>query len=100
MKLTQKAKLLTKFCLLLQPYSIRRERWRIYFPITKYPYGFLDYLFHLFLTIFFAINHHSRQYLAATVVINHDRTRRLTKILAAISFSFCKMWGYPGYLIS
>ena len=55
-KLTQKAKRLTRFCLLLQPYLIFQ-------PLTIV-YGFPDYLFHFF-TIYFAAFHHGSQYLTS-----------------------------------
>ena len=43
-KLTQKAKLLTRYCLLLQPYLI--------FKPLSIPYGFPDRLFYFFIVYF------------------------------------------------
>ena len=55
-KLTQTAKLLTRFCLLLQPYLI--------FQALSILYGFPDHLFRFF-TIYFAVFHHGSQYLTS-----------------------------------
>ena len=55
-KLTQKAKLLTTFCLLMQHYLI--------FQPIRILYGFPDRLFWFF-TIYFAIFHHGSQYLTS-----------------------------------
>ena len=55
----------------------------IYFPTTKYSYGFSDHLLHLFFTISFP---NGSQHLATSVAINHYCTSRLTKISVAIFF--------------
>ena len=60
MKLTQKVKILTRFCLLLQSYLISQ-------PLSIFC-GFPDRLFYFF-TIFFAIFYHSSQYLSLSIVI-------------------------------
>ena len=59
-KLTPKAKLLTRFCLLLQPYLIFQ-------PLSIF-YGFPDLLFHFF-TIYFAIFHHGSQSLTSSYLL-------------------------------
>ena len=94
-------KLLTQLRLLLQPYLICRKRLRIYFPTTKYPYGFSSHLFHLFLTISFEMFYHGSQYVATTIlslsiVIALPASQRF----GSFHFSFGKMWGCLTLLIS
>ena len=92
LKLTQMAKLLTKFCLLLLPGLI--------FQPLSILYGFSDHLFYFF-TIYFAIFHHGAQYLTSyySFFINRCRTPTSEKFRQLL-FSFRKVWGYPTLLIS
>ena len=82
-KLTQKAKLLTRYCLLLQPYLI--------FKPLSILYGFPDRLFYFF-TVYFTMAVIIS--LAITVVINRYRTPA-SKKFQQLFFSFRKVWGYP-----
>lgn len=97
-KLTQKAKVLTKFCQLLPSYLIRRKCLKIYFPTTKYPYEFPDHLSHLFFTVLFAIFHvavsiqlYYRLYQSPSHSPPHQN-------LGSYFFSFRKMWVNPYHL--
>ena len=61
----------------------------VYFPTSKYPYGFSDHLWHLFFTITFPNCSH---YLATSFVTNRYRIYRFTKFWQ-LFFSFRKLWG-------
>ena len=57
----------------------------IYFPPTKYPYGFSDHLLYLFFYIYFTISFpNGSQDLVTSAVINRYCTPSLTKISVAI----------------
>ena len=75
-KLTQEAKPLTRFCLLLQHYLV--------FQLLSILYGFPDHLLHFF-TLYFAISQHGTQYLTSYYCRYQSLLHsHLTKISAAI----------------
>ena len=88
MKLTQKAKLLTKFRLLLQPAALS------YFLTTKYPYGFPDHLFQFF-TTYCAIFHMAASVCLATTVVISCYLNPTSPKFCQLFLNFPKMWGYP-----
>ena len=91
-KLIQKAKHWTKFCLLLHPNLIHKKRLRIYFLTTKY-----------FQVIYFICSslYHDSQYLDSSYCRYQSLSHSLPQQnFWQLFFSFWKVWGYPTLLIS